>query len=511
MIPSTLAIPAIFLLTLIYALTIFLRPNKIAQKRPPGPLALPIIGNLHLLGTLPHRNLQSLANKYGPIMYLRLGQIPTIVVSSPEAAELFLKTYDPVFANRIHTQATDYLFYGSKGVAFSEYGSYWRDMKKLSIQHLFSASNHELFGHLRGKELRIMVKSLENAATMGGVVDISEKVHGLLEDIVYMMILGRNKDDQFDLKLLISEALRLAGAFNLADVVPWLGAFDLQGLRHRCKEISKALDQLFEKIIKEHEEARNSHKDGKNEDYIDILLSLMHQPMDDEQTHQITRDDIKANILSLISGAYETSAISVEWTLSELCRNPRVMKNLQDELEIVVGMNRMVEEMDLSELNYLNLVVKENFRLHPVTPFIPRASAKDVMVGEYYIEKKSRILVNLWGLGRNPQIWSDNADVFYPERFLNNNIDLQGHDFQFLPFGSGRRKCFGMQLGQTTVKLVVAQLAHCFNWELPSGMKPDDLDMNESFGLSLPRSKHLLVELTRRLSSKVYDYGEHDI
>ncbi|XP_028772136.1 cytochrome P450 CYP736A12-like [Neltuma alba] len=504
MIPSTIAIPALFLLMFIYILTIFLSPNK-HKKRPPGPLALPVIGNTHQLGTLPHRSLQSLANKYGPIMYLRLGQIPTIVVSSPEAAELFLKTHDPVFANRPHTQATDYLFYGSKGVVFSDYGPYWRDMKKLSIQHLFNASNQELFGHIRRKESRMLVKLLENAATKGGVVDISEKVHGLLEDVVYKIILGRNNDDQFDLKGLVSEVFRLTGAFNLADLVPWLGAFDLQGIRRRCKEISKALDQLFEKIIKEHEQARKSRKDGKNEDFMDILLSLMHQPMDDGQTHQITRDDIKANMLSLIAGAYETAAISVEWILSELLRNPRVMKNVQDELETVVGVNRMVEEKDLSELNYLNLVVKENFRLHPVTPFIPRASAKDVMVGEYYIEKKSRILVNLWALGRNPQIWSDNADVFYPERFLNNNIDLQGHDFQFLPFGSGRRKCLGMQLGQTTVKLVVAQLVHCFKWELPPGMKPDDLDMTESFGFSLPRSKHLLVELTRRLASGIYD------
>ncbi|XP_054786018.1 cytochrome P450 CYP736A12-like [Prosopis cineraria] len=182
-----------------HSLTIFLRPNK-HKKRPPGPLALPIMGNIHQLGTLPHRSLQSLASKYGPLMYLRLGQILTIVVSSPEAAELLFKTHDPV-----QSQATDYLFYGAKGGAFSEYGSYWRDMKKLSVQHLFSASNQELFGQLRREEIRMVVKSLENTAKMGEVVDVSEKVHGLLEDITYKMILGRNKDDQFDPKRLVSE------------------------------------------------------------------------------------------------------------------------------------------------------------------------------------------------------------------------------------------------------------------------------------------------------------------
>ncbi|KAI9084298.1 hypothetical protein K1719_033805 [Acacia pycnantha] len=504
MFSPTVAIPAFLLLTFIYILSTF-NHRKYARKRPPGPLALPIFGNIHLVGTLPHRNLQSLANKYGPIMSLRLGQVPTIVVSSPEAAELFLKTHDPIFADRPHNHASDYLFYGSKG-GFSEYGSYWREMKKLSLQHLFGASNQELFGHLRREELKMVVNSLDNAAKMGEIVDVSEKLRELLEDIVYKMILGRNKDDQFDLKGLISETLRLAGAFNIADIVPWFEALDPQGLKQRCTKISRELDRLFEKIMKDHEEAPNTHKDGKHQDFVGVLVSFMHQSKDDEQNHEtITRDDIKATILSMISGAYETSAVSVEWAMSELLRNPRVMKNLQNELETVIGMNRMVEETDLSKLSYLNLVVMENFRLNPVAPLIPRASAKDVTVGGYYIEKKSRILVNLWALGRSPQIWSDNADMFYPERFLNGNIDVQGHDFQLIPFGSGRRKCLGMQMGLTTVKLVLAQLVHCFDWELPFGMKPDELDMTESFGFTLPRSKHLSVVLTHRLSSMVYD------
>ena len=232
----------------------------------------------------------------------------------------------------------------------------------------------------------------------------------------------------------------------------------------------------------------------------------MHQPTNDEKNHKIiTRGDIKATILSLISGAYGTAAVSVEWALSEILRNPKVMKNLQNELEAVIGMNRMVEETDLSKLNYLNLVVMENLRLYPIGPLIHRASAKDALVGGYYIEKKSRIFVNLWALGRDPHTWSDNADMFYPERFLNSNMDVQGHDFQLIPFGAGRRKCLGMQLGLTTVKLVLAQLVHCFNWELPPGMKPKDLEMTELFGLTIPRSKPLSVVVTHRLSHEVYE------
>ena len=133
---------------------------------------------------------------------------------------------------------------------------------------------------------------------------------------------------------------------------------------------------------------------------------------------------------------------------------------------------------------------------------MPRESLEDITINGYYIKKKSRILINAWAIGRDPKVWSDNVEMFYPERFLNSNIDMRGQNFQLIPFGSGRRGCPGIQLGITTFSLVLAQLVHCFNWELPFGMSPDDIDMTENFGLSLPRSKHLLAVPTHRLFNK---------
>ncbi|KAK4283430.1 hypothetical protein QN277_000380 [Acacia crassicarpa] len=507
MLPSTVVIPAFLLLTFIYILSIFLRSNnksKNARKSAPGPLALPVIGNLYLLGTHPHRKLQSLANKYGPIMSLWLGQVPAIVVSSPEAAELFFKTHDPTFASRPTNQATDHLFYGSQGVAFSEYGSYWRNMKKLCGKHLFSPSKSELFGPLRKEMVQTMVKSLEIAASMGEVVNLRDKVNGLLEDMVCKMIFGRTKDDQFDIKGLISQAFRLGGAFNLADLVPCLAPFDLQGLTRRIKETAKGLDQMLEKIIKEHEQANK--KNGKQEDFIDMLLSLLaHQDTDGEQEYRIGRDNIKAIAVEIIFGAYETVSITIEWVLSELLRNPKVMKNLQDEIQKVVGINRMVEETDLVYLNYLDMVIKESLRLYPSGPFVPRESVEDVMVNGYYIQKKSRILINAWAIGRDPKIWSDNVHEFYPERFLNNDVDFQGNNFLLVAFGAGRRKCPGLQMAIALAELVVAQLVHCFNWNLPNGMSPCDLDMSETFGWTIPRSKPLLAMPTLRPHCKAHN------
>ncbi|KAJ1405683.1 Cytochrome P450 [Sesbania bispinosa] len=504
MFPSTLSISWIILaFTFILSATLLWKQSQHDRKQPPGPPALPILGHLHLIGKLPHRTLQALSKRYGPIMSLRLGHVPIIVVTSPEAAEQFLKTQESVFASRPKLEASKYLSYDYKGLVFSQYGAYWRNMRKVCTLHLLSALKVESFAPLRKQEVEAAVKLIQKVAMVGEVVDLSEVVHGLLEDIVNKMVLGCSKDDKFDLKGLIQDALLLAGKFNVTDYVPWLGILDIQGLRQGFKKTSKALDEVLEKIIKEHEHASNA----QHKDFVDILLSMMHQPIDpsDDQNHTIDRTNIKAIVLDMISGAFDTSATVILWALSEILRHPKVMKNLQEELGTVVGMSKLVEETDLVKLSYLDVVIKETLRLHPAGTLITRMSIEDTMINGYYIKKNSGIFINVWAIGQDPKVWSENVDVFYPERFINNNIDIRGFDFRMLPFGSGRRGCPGMNLGLVTVKLILAQLVHCFNWKLPQGMAPEDLDMSEEYGITVPRATHLFAVPACRLLSTTLD------
>ncbi|PON47890.1 Cytochrome P [Parasponia andersonii] len=194
-----LEILLLFLGTLRYILNPY--AGKRGWKLPPGTRALPVIGNLHMLPTLPHQGLRNMALKYGPIMSLWLGQVVTVFVSSPEAAELFLKRHDVVFAARPRGQASDYLLYGTKGMSFTE---------------------------LRTEAVVSLVEELKREAAARGVVDISGKVGELIETITYRMILGRENEDKDDFKGLANEILALAGAFNLADYIPWLAPLDLQ-------------------------------------------------------------------------------------------------------------------------------------------------------------------------------------------------------------------------------------------------------------------------------------------
>lgn len=194
---------------------------------PPGPRGFPIIGSLPMLGNLPHRTLHQLAKQYGPIMSMRLGSVPTIVVSSPQAAELFLKTHDIHFANRPKFQAAEYMAYGNKGITFTD-GPYWRNVRKFVVQELLAPSKINSFVGMRKEELGLLVKELKDAAAKCEVVDISAKVADLIENMTYRLLLGRSKDDRFDLKGIMNEAFLLAGKFNLADFVPFLAPLDLQ-------------------------------------------------------------------------------------------------------------------------------------------------------------------------------------------------------------------------------------------------------------------------------------------
>jgi ferulate-5-hydroxylase len=202
-------------------------------------------------------------------------------------------------------------------------------------------------------------------------------------------------------------------------------------------------------------------------------------------------------------GGTETVASAIEWAMSELMKSPDDMRQLQAELTTTIGLDRKVHETDLDKLPFLKCVVKETLRLHPPIPLLLHETAEDCTVAGYLIPKRSRIMINVFAIGRDKAAWKD-ADTFRPSRFSDvgdsAGKDFKGNYFEFLPFGSGRRSCPGMHLGLYSLELAVAQLVHCFNWNLPDAMKPDELDMSDIFGLTAPRAVRLSAVPTPRLN-----------
>ncbi|EXC34115.1 Cytochrome P450 76C4 [Morus notabilis] len=179
--------------------------------------------------------------------------------------------------------------------------------------------------------------------------------------------------------------------------------------------------------------------------------------------------------------------------MAELIKNPRCMKILQEELIREIGRDRAVKESDLPKLTYLQACLKEILRLHPAGPLIlPHRAAESCIVMDYTFPKDSQVLLNFWAIGRNPSYWEDPLE-FKPERFLNSSIDFKGNDFEYFPFGSGRRFCPGMPMVAKQIPLMVASFIHSFDWSLPQGISPNDIDMTEKYGIAMGMKQPLLV------------------
>jgi typhasterol/6-deoxotyphasterol 2alpha-hydroxylase len=276
----------------------------------------------------------------------------------------------------------------------------------------------------------------------------------------------------------------------------------LQGDVKRMKAVSKKFDRFLEHVIDEHEARRRGVSDYIAKDMVDVLLQLADDP---DLDVKLSRSSVKAFTQDLIAGGTESSAVTVEWAMSELLKQPEIFEKAIEELDRVIGKDRWVEEKDVPNLPYLEAIMKETMRMHPVAPMlVPRLSREDATIDGYDIPVGTRVLVNVWTIGRDPTIW-DSPNEFRPERFIGKTIDVKGHDFELLPFGAGRRMCPGYSLGLKVIQLTLANLLHGFKWRIPADMSTEDLNMEEIFGLSTPRKVPLEALIQPRLPYHVYE------
>ncbi|XP_058788463.1 flavonoid 3'-monooxygenase-like [Vicia villosa] len=480
---------------------------------PPGPKPWPIIGNMPHLGTAPHQSLAALAQTYGPLMHLKLGFVDAVVVASATVAEQFLKVHDANFSSRPPNAAAKNMVYNYQDLVFAPYGPRWRLLRKISSVHLFSNKVMSEFQHIREEEAARLTSKLASNNSDTKAVKLGQLLSICTTNALARAMLGRKvfKDDNRDndpkaddFKNMILESMVLGGVFNISDFIPSLEWLDLQGVQAKMKILHKKFDAFLTNIIEEHETSNS--KSEKHKDLLTTLLALRDEGDDDG--NKLTNIEIKALLLNMFVAGTDTSSSTTEWAIAELIKNPKILAQVQQELDNVVGRDRSVKEEDLPNLPYLHAVIKETFRLHPSTPLsLPRIASESCEIFGYHIPKGATVLVNVWAIARDPKQWTDPL-VFNPERFLPGgdkcDVDIKGNDFEVIPFGAGRRICVGMSLGLRMVQLLTATLAHSFNWELENGIKPEKMNMDEAFGLTLQRAVPLSVYPKPRLSPNVY-------
>ncbi|KAK9110711.1 hypothetical protein Sjap_018771 [Stephania japonica] len=484
-----MALP-LFLLPLIALILLMIKRKNNNDILPPGPPKLPIIGNLHQLGALPHRSLSELSKQHGPVMLLQLGRVPTLVISSPDAAREVLKTLDHEFCSRPALHGPKLLSYNFLDIANAPYGAYWRDVKKVCVSEVFSTKRVQASGKTRADEVANMIKSFTSSASSSSGVNLTKELLSLTYRSICRLAFGESYDIDIRFEESVCEAMALLGAFAGSDFFPNYcvgGVLDvLTGLNARLEKCFRGFDELFQKVI--NERMTSPRRPSKVEDITDVLLRMKKDQIR-SGGGAFTDENIKAIFMDLFVGGMGAPAVTAAWAMTELMRKPETMKKLQQQIRNKMGNKGKVEEADLDQLQYLKFVIKETLRLHPPEALlVPRESINHCKINGYDIRPKTRVLVNAWAIGRNPESWND-PEKFSPERFEYSSVDYKGQHYEYVPFGAGRRICPGIGLGVAMVELALANLLYCFNWELPSEMKEEAISMDETAGI-IVHKKH---------------------
>lgn len=503
----------IWLISTILVKTILKRTQN-KTHRPPSPLALPIIGHLHLLGPIPHQALHKLSTRYGPIMHLFLGSVPCVIASTPETAREFLKTHETHFSNRPQSSAVDYLTYGSQDFSFAPYGPYWKFMKKTCMSELLGGHTLNMLLPVRRQETMKFLRLLLKKGKACEAVDVGGELLILSNNIVSRMLMcqtwSENDDEAEEMRKLVQETVLLTGKFNVSDFIWFFKNWDLQGFKKRLKKIRDRFDAMMERVIKEHEEERRKRKEmgaGDDQNQIKDLLDILLDILEDERSEiKLTIENIKAFIFDIFMAGTDTSALTTEWALAELINHPHVMERARQEIEAVIGNSRIVEESDIVNLPYLQAIVKETLRIHPTGPLITRESSEKCTIWGYEIPAKTPLFVNVWAIGRDPNHW-ENPLEFKPERFIisdedhgsgKSQLDVRGQHFHLIPFGSGRRGCPGTSLALQVVQTNLAAMIQCFEWKVSGGNQR--VNMEEKPGITLSRAHPLICVPVPRLN-----------
>ncbi|XP_022137053.1 cytochrome P450 71A1-like isoform X2 [Momordica charantia] len=466
------------------------KPKNNTKNLPPSPPKLPIIGNLHQLGSLPHQSLAALSDKHGPLMLLKLGQVPTLVVSSAEMAREVMKTHDLNFSSRPLSTAANILLYQSHDVAFAPYGDYWRQARKICALELFSVKRVESFQYVRDEEVAVLVDRIRRGCDGEGSVNLCELFLSTSNNIVSRCMMGDKFEDENGKSRfgdISRRAMVIITAFCFADFLPALWWIDVvRGFDGELKKCFTTLDAFLSKVVEEHmaKMRAGGESDESKKDFMDIMLQLM---QGEKVDYHFSLDHLKA--IDMFVGGSDTTATGLEWTMTELMRNRAAMDKVQEEVRRVVGKKARIEVEDIEKMEYMKCVIKESLRLHPPLPLlIPRETMGDVEIEGYHIPSKARVFVNVWAIQRDPKIW-ERPNEFIPERFMEKNSggqkgrDEYGRDeYEFISFGGGRRKCPGMSFGLASFECALANLLHWFDWKLPNG---SELDVEEENGLTV--------------------------
>ncbi|KAK4732946.1 hypothetical protein R3W88_025934 [Solanum pinnatisectum] len=390
-------------------------------------------------------------------MRLKIGQAIIVVISSSIMAKQVLKKQDLAFSTRFIPNVVQTKNYSNFYVVWLPVCPQWRTIRRILNTNIFSYKRLDENQHLRSQKVEELIAYCEKCSQQGEALNVGHVAFKIIINMLSNTLFSKDlvdhlSDSKVELKDAIDGFIHEAGKINLVDFFPILEKIDPPRIRYHGNIYIGKLFKLFDDLINERLEEKKTNHDEKS-DVLEALLNHSAQnPKEMDQNH------IKSMFLNLIVGGTDTSTITLEWAMAEILRQPEIMKKAQAELAQVVGKGKPIEEVDVSRLPYLQFIVKETLRMHPLSPLLG-----------------SRVLVNVWAIGQDSIFWEDPLD------------------FELIPFGAGQRICPDLTLALRMVQVMLGSMLNSFNWKLESGIhEPKDLDMKEKFALMILAKTHPL-------------------
>ncbi|CAL5066265.1 unnamed protein product [Urochloa decumbens] len=527
-----------------------------ALRLPPGPWELPVIGSLHhIAGRLPHRAMRDLARRHGPVMLLRVGEVPTLVVSSREAAREVMKTHDVAFASRPLSATLRAMTDGGRDIIFAPYGDRWRRLRKVAVVELLSARRQTVVGsrgscepdkHWRRRQvgpataaaapMRLLkvrgwgglnLRALEGG--LGAAGDPAEVTgaggragrRGRRRPGGGGRRLGRRRRRGRGIHGEVAAMLRAAAArpaFDMRAALPTLVADTTMraAVGDRCKHRDVLLRELERCILlaggfnpadlwpSSRIVGRLSGAVGRATACCDAVRRVLDSIVDEHLERMDMAGDGNGgggeveDFLQVLLKLHKDGSLEIPINMDDI-------KHIIFDIFAGSETSSVVLEWAMAEL-IRNPRSMERAAAEVRRAFASRGAVDEdaLAAGELRylrhvvpVPRGTTVLVNAWALGRDERYWPGDPEEFRPERFEDDDamaaVDLRGADFELVPFGAGRRMCPGMPFGLALVEHALAGLLLHFDWEVPGLADPAKLDMTEEFGITARRKNGLLL------------------
>ncbi|KAM3620490.1 uncharacterized protein V6R79_024303 [Siganus canaliculatus] len=481
---------------LVFMVVFILVADYVKSRRPinfpPGPLALPFVGNLFSLDhRRTHMHMTELAGKYGDVYSLQMGREWVVVLNKFKALKEALVNKGDCLADRPVLPLNDDVAHGL-GIVFSN-GNIWKQQRR------FALSTLRYFG-LGKKSLEpVILNEFVHCAKefeqyQGKPFNPLLTVNNAVSNIICSLVFGHRfeySDEQFRILMgWFEKALQLQGSIwgKLYNSFPMLMR-RLPGPHQKILGIWNNTKDFLRKELQDH---KKNWEPSDLRDYIDCYLNEIHKNKG-QADNTFEEENLVICVLDLFVAGSETTSTTLRWGFLYMAKYPEIQEKVQAEIDRVIGQSRQPSMEDRVNLPYTDAVIHEIQRIGNIVPLgVPRMTNTDIELQGYTIPKGTMIIPNLTSVLLDKNEW-ETPLTFNPGHFLNAEGKF-AKQAAFIPFAAGKRLCLGENLAKMELFLFFTSFMQRFTLSMPAGVNPV---LDAKFGVTMAPQHYEICAVTR--------------